>query len=297
MVCYAYGMTSKKESPAEPEPTEVTVRTPRSKLWSRVALVFGIVVSVTALIYGWLFATTPAAVRLPQLEHAHLRFEVIVGGTAANFADAAFQTQYAQACSDTISPEPIHFHDGKDQFLHVHWKGVTGGIVLKNYGLNYIGGADDTLGYRFDTSLLPTRVPIHGKNLPAAPAGAQLWVYTGDAGSYKERASADFLQQDFETFLGKKSSVGQLSWPETLLFARASAHNGVDHGSTQEATEHESGEPATTAAPAKTQEELVRIQNLLGNIVVFVQKDKPSDAQVAERFNNLAPLPQSTCGG
>ena len=290
-------MADKTPQP-DPKVNETKTTSPRSKLWSRLALAFGATVFIVALIYGWLFTTTPAAVRLPQLEHAHIRFQLVVDGQPVNFGDDKFQTHYAQACSDNISPEPIHFHDGKDQFLHLHWKNVTGGLVLKNYGMNFIGGADDTLGYRFDASLLPTRVPIHGKDLPVLPAGAQPWVYTGDANSPKERSTLEFLNQDFETFLDTKSSVNQTSWLDRLLFTKAVAHDGEEHDTPAEATQHEAQTPAaTTAGPVKDQAELARIQNMLGNVVVFVQKDKPADTQVTQRFNNFLPIPESSCGG
>ena len=45
------------------------------------------------------------------------------------------------------------------------------------------------------------------------------------------------------------------------------------------------------------EEKLTRINNMIGNVVIFVQKDKPTDQQIKERFNDLEPLSDSTCGG
>ena len=287
-----------------PEPHNEGTKKIKNPWPQRIAIGAVVVLGLIASVYAYLFTTTPAALRVPQLEHAHVRFQLLVDGQAVNFGESKFQTHYAQACSDNISPEPIHFHDGKDQFMHLHWKGVSGGLVLKNYGMNMIGGADDTLGYRFDMSPLPTRVAIHGSNLPAKATNAQVWVYTGDAASHRERQLTDFLYQDIETFLGVKSSVSnQQSWLDRLFFARASAHNGEVHDTSTEAEAHDAREPASaisqsaTNASAHDQAQLARLQNMLGNIVVFVQKDKPTDAQVTERFNQLAPIPESTCGG
>jgi hypothetical protein len=32
-------------------------------------------------------------------------------------------------------------------------------------------------------------------------------------------------------------------------------------------------------------------------VVIFAQNDEPTDEQIRERFNNLVPLHDSTCGG
>jgi hypothetical protein len=257
------------------EPVASPKSTKRKKIWPKIAIILGVLVGIVALIYVWLFTTSPTAVRLPRLEHAHVRLQVLVDGVPVNFADHQFQTHYAQACTDAIASEPIHFHDNKDQFMHLHWKGITGGLVLKNYGWNMVGGADDTLGYRFDQLPLPQRVPTHGNNLPALPAHAALWVYTGDETDHRERTTSDFIYQDLETFLGKASTVNAQAWLDQLLFKKAVAHEGEAHD----------------------QAELAQINNLLGNIVVFVQKDKPSGAAVTERFTKMEPLAESTCGG
>jgi hypothetical protein len=257
-------------SETEPQTHHVNNKTPRQAA----ALIASCLAVVAALLYGYMFITTPVAVRVPALEHAHARLQIIVDGRPVNFADDAFQVHYAQACTDAIAADPIHFHDKKDQFIHLHWKDMTGGLILKNYGWNLVGGADDTLGYRFD-HILPERVPTHDENLPKAPQGSALWVYTGDESAYRERAAADFLYQDIETFLGRQSTVSQQAWLDGLLFKRASAHNGESHD----------------------EAELTRINNLLGNIVIFAQKDKPSDVAVMERFKHLEPLTASTCGG
>jgi hypothetical protein len=45
------------------------------------------------------------------------------------------------------------------------------------------------------------------------------------------------------------------------------------------------------------QQRLTRINNLIGNVVIFAQDTKPNDQQVKARFNQLVPLSDSTCGG
>ena len=54
---------------------------------------------------------------------------------------------------------------------------------------------------------------------------------------------------------------------------------------------------ALTNSTVKTEEELKQINNLIGNVVVFVQKNEPTNEQIKARFNKLEPLGLSVCGG
>lgn len=243
-----------------------------------------------ALLFAYMQSVSPAAIRNPRIEHAHVRMQLFADGQSVDFADEKFQRPTPAACSDALPEEPIHFHDRKNQFVHLHWKNVTGGLVLKNYGWNLIGGKDGLLGYRMDRlPIVQNRVPIYGDVLPRYPEDAELWVYSGTKEKFEQRSARDFLQQDFETFFGTKSTVGRDTpdfWRD-LLFARGSAHEGHDHGA----------ETSPAAPKAKTEAELSRIHNLLGNVVVFAQKNKPTQVQVQDAFNRLEPLSDSTCGG
>jgi hypothetical protein len=241
---------------------------------------------------GLAYVASPAVIRSPRLEHAHVRMQVIVDGRAVNFGDSTFQIAKGDAgCTTDIPDRPIHFHDNKDQFVHLHWKGMTGGLILKNYGWNEIGGLDGTLGYRFDHLPYPRRLPTYGNVLPAMPKDAQLWVYSGDEKGYTWRLTDDFLKQDVETFFHKKSKVNaseQSSLLERLFFAKAAAHGTGSHDA--------QGNHAEGHAESNEQR-LERINNLLGNVVIFAQKDKPTAEQVESRFQQLTPLSDSTCGG
>lgn len=242
--------------------------------------------AVVVLAFGYVYAASPAAIRNPKMDHLHFRMQMVVNGQEVNFGSDAFQTPYApDQCSGELTAVPVHFHDNKGQFVHIHWANITGGIVLKDYGWNLIGGPDATLGYRLDNLPRITRVPIHGDALPKLPNNAKFWVYTGDEHSYQTRSFEDFKKQTLEQFLGKESNFpkqtrgGLLAW----LFPAASAHGGVDDGH--------------TVIDATEEERLTRLNNLIGNIVIFVQNEQPSDAQIKARFDNLSPLPESTCGG
>jgi len=245
-----------------------------------------IIVLSLAMIYGFPYAISPPHIRNPQVDHPHMRMQVLVNGQAVNFGEAKFQESKPDICTETIPETPIHFHDGLDQFVHIHWRGITGGEVLKYYGWNYIGGSNEVLGYRFDTGAIPSKVPIHGHVLPDAPTGANLYVYVGDETGYQQKSLDDFLHKSLTDFFGVQSNFGKSSaLPLRLsdfMYAKAYAHGGEVHAAIP-------GQP--------TEEELSRINDLLGNVVIFAQPNPPTDQQIKARFNMLVPLQDSTCGG
>ncbi|HYG84416.1 MAG TPA: hypothetical protein VD907_06095 [Verrucomicrobiae bacterium] len=240
----------------------------------------------------YIFFSSPAAIRNPQLEHYHFRMQVLVNGKAENFAASKYQQDYVKGqCSANLPKEPIHFHDNQDQLVHIHWAGMTGGMVMKYYGWDYIGGIDKALGYRLDNVFDIQKVSIHGNLLPAVPNDTSFYVYTGDENGYQEKSFNDWKTQDLEQFFGTASNFPAFSPKETGLswidkiFPKAHAHASESHN-------HESAHGKETS-----QEKLTRINNLIGNVVLFVQKDKPTNQQVQERFSDLEPLSESTCGG
>jgi len=264
------------------------------KHFNTIAILVTTFILVPVLFAGYVYAASPAAIRNPKLEHYHFRMQILVDGKAEAFSSEQYQTAYAKdQCSAILSEEPIHFHDNKDQLVHIHWKGMTGGIVMKNYGWNYSGGISNTLGYRLDDLPRPQRVMIHGNVLPAVPKGANFYVYSGDENSYKERSFDDWKNQNLETFFGTKSNFSAdminksyASWFDKL-FPKAYAHGTANDA------DGDDGDAKTETE----QEKRTRINNLIGNVVIFAQEDKPSDQQIKDRFNVLIPLEDSTCGG
>jgi hypothetical protein len=250
--------------------------------WAQVVLIAAAVILILAgLVIGTKYAASPASIRQPELDHYHFRMQIVIDGEPLNFGDSKFQTPYEKGqCSAELSNEPLHFHDNKDQFVHIHWNGMTGGLVLKNYGWDFVSGFSSTLGYRFDNLPKIKKVPVHGHVLPEAPETAKFWVYTGDDNGYQKRSFNDFKDQDLEKFFGKPSNLNDQSGWLDWLFPKASAHGSEVHA------EHETDE-----------ERLTRINNLVGNVVIFEQDDEPSEEKIKERFANLLPLSDSTCGG
>ena len=252
----------------------------------KIALTIVIALLIIPLLYAlYIYVSSPEAIRNPKMDHYHFRMQILVNGIAENFGDNKYQQDYIKnQCNANLPEQPIHFHDDKDQFVHIHWTGMTGGLVMKNYGWNYIGGIGGSLGYKLDNLMDIQNVTIHGNVLPAVPSGSNFYVYSGDENSYKERNFNDWKNQDLEQFFDKASNFPE---PETsmldFLFPKAYAHGTAND---------EDGDDG-----AATEEELTRINNLLGNVVIFVQKDKPTDQNIKDRFNALVPLSDSTCGG
>jgi hypothetical protein len=264
-------------------------RKPQSKRARILLYIVCGIIAINLLNWAIAFLSSPAAVRQPAFQHFHFRIQVLVDGKAENFASDKYQHEMPKgACAADLVTEPFHFHDKKDQMIHVHWDHMTGGQLLKYYGWNYTGGRADALGYRFDDFPTLKDVPIYGKVLPTVPKDAKFYVYTGDEKSYKQHDFTAFVHQDLEEFLDKQSNLpaGEETSFLDKLFPKAYAHDGEDHS-------HE--ESATVSATDK--ERLEKLNNLLGNVVIFVQKDKPSNEQIKARFNQLAPLSESTCAG
>lgn len=279
------------------EPTQSTSRPRlRRRLLPAVTTAVVVLLAVPALYFGYLYAASPATIRSPQLEHYHFRTQIIVDGKPVDSGNDKYQQTYAKGiCSADLPEQPIHFHDKKNQMTHIHWNGITGGLVMKYYGWNYVGGPDDILGHRFDGENRFKPVNIHGKVLPKVSDTANFYVYIGDKDSYKEKSFDDWVNQNLETFFGKKSNLSKDEESAGIwnkLFPKAAAHGGHDH-----ATEKTMDTAATNEGETPSEEELTRINNLIGNVVIFVQKNRPTDQQIKHRFNNLEPLSNSTCGG
>lgn len=250
-------------------------------------LTIAVLLLFSSVIYGYVYASTPSHIRNPKFEHYHFRTQIVVDGKSVDFSKDKFQNKTPGTCSIEPGGTPIDFHDKTDQLTHIHWDGVTGGEFLKYYGWNLIGGSDENLGLRYDeSSVIGQTVDRYGAFLPDIPNGSNYYVYIGDANGYEKKDWNNFLKQDLEAFFGTKSNLNQddkTTLLENMLFPKAYATGGQ--------SDKHAGDNG------KTEEELKRINNLIGNVTIFVQKDEPSSAQIKARFSNLVPLKDSICGG
>lgn len=313
-----------------------------SKILKIGVIVLASLLLLCVLTISGLYLITPTRFANPKPDHYHFRLQYVFRGKAENFADPRYQVDYVKdICSNGLTESPIHFHDEKDQIVHLHWQGITGGDVLKFYGLNKVGGLDGYMGLKFDKlfQFPPSiaAIPIHSNSLPKASGDDNYYVYIGDNNGFEKKDFNQFLNQTLEEFLGK-DSILRKQREELEKFEKktsyllnpfgpitAQAHNGVEHATVSEAEQHEidvkkaeqekqSIENKNNAVVAqavdsekdaksdkeavtKTEEELKEINNLIGNIVIFVQPNEPTTEQIQARFNNLEPLGLSVCGG
>ena len=198
--------------------------------WSLIVIIVGL-----GFFYFVIKSLSPIAIAYPVSDHYHFRMQLIIDGKAEDFSKDEYQLSYAKGqCGLDLTNEPIHFHDFRDQIVHIHWAGrsndpiekfftgntktggITGGQVLKNYGLNLIGGSDDLLGYRLDRLFeFPPKIqPVYrlGKIIPDIPLNNRFWIYTGDKledgkVEYRARNWEAFLWSSTEDFFGKESLI------------------------------------------------------------------------------------------
>ena len=258
-----------------------------------IKIIIGIFIAVfifAAAYFAYIFASSPDVIRNPKMEHYHFRMQIVVDGKAENFGEKNYQEEYSkEQCNANLVEQPIHFHDDKDQLVHIHWRSMTGGMVMKYYGWNFIGGLNNALGYKMNDLSNIQHVTIHGNYLPSIAKDAKFYIYTGDETGYSERSFSDWRDNDFEDFFGKTSNfpkADQVSILNLLLPAAAA------HGTANDSD----GDDGPTTTTAET-ERLTRLNNLLGNVVIFVQNDAPTVDAIKAKFNNLVPLTDSTCGG
>ena len=265
-------------------PEESQTGMKRRRLLLIIVAALAAVLVIAGGLYGYLYAATPEPIRNPAFEHYHFRTQIVVNGQPVNFSADEFQVKNdAAGCSAEPGSHPIDFHDNVDQMTHIHWDGITGGQFLKYYGWNFTGGRDDILGYRYDQGLTnPQPVERFGDLLPDVPDDAQFYVYIGDQDGYEQKAWDDFLSQDLEDFFGQQSNLKQNEQADDfslldVFFKKVAAHGPADELPAEDAED-------------LTKEDLIRINNLIGNVVIFVQEDEPTDAEVQARFDNLVPL-------
>ena len=261
-----------------------------------VLVLFSLSVILLGTFFAGIYLLTPSNLAFPKSDHFHLRLQYVHHNQEEDFSTEKYQVGFTKdICNGLLTSTPLHFHDDKNQIVHAHWQRISGGEFLKYHGLNYIGGLNDFMGWKIsDLTQFPpklTPIPIQGNNLPKPASNDKFFVYTGDKNSYSQKNWQDFLSQDLETFLGTNSKE-RLDQQKAKDFENKIKINfsGV------KVEAHEEHSSTATNTP-KTEEELKQINNLIGNIVIFVQPEAPSDAQIKDKFNSLVPLSLSACGG
>jgi len=249
--------------------------------------------------------STPA-INYPKTTHFHFRQSITLNGKEINFSEDKFQVPVTGVgCDIKLAEEPIHFHDKNGQFVHVHWEGITGGQVLKNYGINYIGGLDDSLGFRLDNGHFLQNLKVHGQFFNKNEySNKNLYIYVGKSDDFSKKEKNDFLHKPLSEFFGKGAT--------TTSFFNSIQVNADDgsHSTPSPAGEKvlEARQKDSQKYQGKTDEEvkkelgiddknLKELNNVLGDLVIFIEDKEPTNEQIKAKFNSLQPLPVSICGG
>jgi hypothetical protein len=260
-----------------------------------------LMISFLVISFGFMFFVTPNRFAFPQQDHFHFRLQYVHHGKVVDFGDEKYQVEYTKdICSDGLTKSPIHLHDDKDQIVHIHWQKITGGDILKYYGINQVGGLSDSMGFRLDKlfqfNFTDINVPIHGQNLPKVDPDDKFFVYVGDKDSYQKKDWNQFLNQSLEDFVGK-NSIFREQLEEVKQLEGKLGFNLLQSVNVIASTNPQSGGGHDNGQGNKTEDELKKINNLIGNVVIFVQNNQPTAEEIKTRFNNLEPLGLSACGG
>ena len=248
---------------------------------------------------GFFSWASPASITFPKQDHAHFRLQYVFLGQNENFGSSKYQVDYVKGvCSAGLTDSLIHFHDNTDQIVHLHWQKITGGQILKFYGLNQIGGLDDTLGFQMNGLNLPTKAPIHVTILPKPRTEDKFFVYTGEPSSWQKKDFKDFVRLDLETFFGVESIIRKnIENAEKISNSKTNSKNFGTITVSADTENNQITNSNQTKSTPKTEEELKKINNFLGNVLIFVQPNEPTKEEIQAKFDNLTPLHDSVCGG
>lgn len=270
-------------------------------------LILGLFVAAVAI-------TNPDNIAYPAYEHLHFRMSYSYRGVEENFSESKYQEPYSKdTCTDTITKTPVHFHDDKNHTVHVHWRGLTGGQVLKYYGVNKIDWLSNYMGIKARNEkkqVSLSLIPVHTDSLPKPSSSDKIFIFTGNSDKFELRKEEDFYNQELETFFNKRSSVRETLEKEekqtslipkmipNFLNLKTFSLKAYAHSENKDKEEiNTKSEQAQDSPAPKSQDELKKISNTIGDVVIFVQPERPQDSDVEKKFKNLAPLSDSTCGG
>jgi hypothetical protein len=195
--------------------------------------------------YNVLYIQTPDNIRNPRIAHEHFRLQLIIDSQKIDFSKPPFQeptpkSSSISVCTIGLTKEPMHFHDKKDQIIHLHWAKITGGQILKYYGLNYVDNNDSILGWQLkNNSKMPKALKTKDLRLGKTK---KLWVYTGDENSYQSRNSKDFLNQTIKKFFAKENQSGTDILGNVAVFVQETEPSNQDiQNKFQNLVEYEDG--------------------------------------------------------
>jgi hypothetical protein len=212
----------------------------------------------------------------PYYTNYHLRLQLVYNGQLTTFAfENTQEANEFKVCDLNLITKPIYQNAFNSQLFKVSWEGVTGGEILKYYGLNLVGGSNEVLGYRFNDAFVPQKL-LTLKTLDIKPTKQhKTFVYKNRQDGFIKLDPLDFLYKDIELVV-KKSNIRLLreqSQPNNFFGVKAFAQ---DEKPVVQQQEFES--------------KLSLDYDLIGNVVVFIGDSEPTEEKIIDRFNNFIPL-------
>jgi hypothetical protein len=260
---------------------------------------FWIVLVVTIVGFlGFSFAS-PMSVSFPKKETSQIRLLLSIDGNQTNFSTPQFQKPISQLCNQDISPYPIGAYNQSSQVLNLHWKDMTGSNILRYYGFNNKGPFKGYMGVNLTNFPNYEAVPILGELLPAPKEDYNYFVYTGNQYSYTQRKRSEFLNKSITDLLdSSNSSKNSIISINTNAQVSKEKNENIDKEIIINQTppipvsSEESSQPSSIQTPAQPKPEE---DTVLGTIVVFIQKNEPTQEQVMLKFTNLEQAPVNLC--
>lgn len=221
---------------------------------------------------------------IPRYEYAHIRMRLFVQGTEVDVQDLFSEyTLYRGACSGDVQRAPMSSVKKDPHSVRLMWKGLTGQDLFTFLGIAaHHQPVPKSLGYALGAPF-PTSVPIpaHTQTLPEA-TNTNTFIFVRSGEGFIERPLSWWLKNSLEKNMGRNSQI-KLTWSTDI----ASAHEEETEINTS------STDPFVLA---QEQEEARMLNNILGDVVIFLDEpERPSDKEIENIFSTFPLITGGLC--
>ena len=224
-----------------------------------IGISIGIIIFTTLFVGIFFTSISPLHISFPKSTHSHFRLQIWHHGEQINFSDETFQTPYNPlVCDQNITETPIHFHDSQKEIVHLHWKGITGYDVLKNYGWN--NNAFNLMktiqGIRFDE--FPHIHVVHSQKsvLPEVKDDEDVFIFIKRGESISTLTLKEFLKTHLESYFMEEYKTKN-----------------------------------------NMQEHMIPDNTPLGDVLILIQSNAPTNEEVQQYLSNFHEEMSRSCNG
>ena len=255
----------------------------KSLRYNKRTLFYICIVCITVLL-GFIFLSYTVVSRphliKPVATFFKLKTRIYYQKTPLELTQNDIADQSNSNCGLAVTEKPFYLDKDKKNVVQVRWEGMTGGELLKYYGFNYLSGLNDLIGvqYRGPFDIKPVR-PLAVSKLTSSDL---LYIYSGSDKDFKLLNSQNFLYQDLENTIKKSRLRTKREKESSKLILDTISVSG----------EESSG---LTLEPQLTEGQLNDINNIVGSLAIFIQRDTPSNTDVINSFNSMERLSSESC--